>query len=227
MKSAIKLGKVSKIGFLPNFNISHEKIILESEKPQNLTEIFGSSKDLDTKARDNALTWLESCRDTLEKKSLYVGQCICFFLMSPDKQTAKNRDDWVLAPQVGSGCLVNENDKTYVLTALHTYLKDEEEKNCYLRLNFYVKSDIDFSNFCMNAHQNLISQCKRTNLKKLSLGSLKKYLQKVIGTHVIQMRGCYAFTELDKKFLEIRKKFIENNEKFKKKFDKNCLLLDP
>jgi hypothetical protein len=81
MKSAVKLsGKTSKIGFLPNFNISHERIILESEKPQNLSEIFGSSKDLDTKARDSAMAWLANCQDTLEKKSLYVGQCICFFL---------------------------------------------------------------------------------------------------------------------------------------------------
>jgi hypothetical protein len=64
-------------------------------------------------------------------------------------------------------------------------------------------------------------------MKKLTLGSLKKYLEKVIGTHVVQMRGCYAFTSFDLEFLEIRKKFIENNQKFTKKLDKKCLLLDP
>jgi hypothetical protein len=81
LKSGVKLcSKTSKIGFLPNFNISHERIILESEKPQNLSEIFGLSRGLDTKARDNAMAWLAKCQDILEKKSLYVGQCICFFL---------------------------------------------------------------------------------------------------------------------------------------------------
>ena len=116
--------------------------------------------------------------------------------MEEQSQTVKNRNEWILHPQVASSCLVNLFDKAYILTALHTFLKPEDivyKDKPYLRVLMFVRSDVDFASFCSTAYENLLSKIKRSNVKKLSENSLKKFFEQSISSQIIVVRGAYSF----------------------------------